>query len=129
MRNGISILMSVCFRDRADHLLAAMRSLVDQERPADEVVLVEDGPLDVVLSGLVEEFRSALQIKSVRLPENLGLGAALSEGLQHCSHELVARMDSDDVSLPPRLRRQAHQFDLYPRLDVLGSFAKEIDDE
>ena len=126
---GISVLMSVCRHDRADYLSASLRSLLDQERPPDEVVLVEDGPLTVALSGLVDEFRLVLQINSVRLPENVGLGAALSKGLQHCSHELVARMDSDDVSLPPRLGRQAHQFDLYPSLDVLGSFAREFDEK
>jgi len=55
-----------------------------------------------------------------------GLAAALSEGLAACTHELVARADSDDISEPSRFER------LIPALAasdcaVLGSAMHEVD--
>ena len=42
-------------------------------------------------------------IKIVQLPYNQGLGKALNEGLKHCTYDIVARMDTDDIAkLDPR---------------------------
>jgi glycosyltransferase involved in cell wall biosynthesis len=40
------------------------------------------------------------------MEENVGLGPALDMGLESCAHEIVARMDADDVSRPDRFERQ-----------------------
>ena len=40
------------------------------------------------------------------MPENLGLGPALDAGLRASDHEVVARMDADDVSRPDRFEKQ-----------------------
>jgi glycosyltransferase involved in cell wall biosynthesis len=36
----------------------------------------------------------------------VGLGPALDAGLKACRHEIVARMDADDVSVPDRFEKQ-----------------------
>jgi len=71
-----------------------------------EVVLVEDGPITEELNLIIENFRSVLNIKSVKLSNNCGLAVALNEGLKHCNYDLVARMDADDFSLPQRFEKQ-----------------------
>ncbi len=125
----ISVLMTLYGRDDAAHLVQALQSLVDQTRRADEVVLVEDGPLSPGLEKTIETFRASLNIVSVKLPYNVGLARALNEGLRHCSHEFVARMDADDICLPERFEIQAAYFIADPALDVVGSGAIEIDAE
>ena len=40
------------------------------------------------------------------MEHNVGLGPALDAGLAASDHEIVARMDADDVSLPDRFERQ-----------------------
>ena len=40
------------------------------------------------------------------IEKNVGLGEALNLGLKHCKCRYVARMDSDDESLPNRFKRQ-----------------------
>ena len=50
-------------------------------------------------------------IKIVRLPQNQGLGPALAEGIRHCSWELVARMDTDDISRRDRFEKQLAEFE------------------
>jgi len=53
----------------------------------------------------------------VQLENRSGLGMALNQGMQHCRYEIIARMDSDDISLPDRMKWQieameAHEADL-----------------
>lgn len=103
---SFSVLMSIYHAEHPDYLRQALQSLLDQTLKADEVVLVEDGPLPDALTAIIESFRTPLNICSVRLVTNSGLAVALNAGLKHCRHELVARMDGDDISLPQRFEKQ-----------------------
>ncbi len=101
-----SVLMSVYHAEDPVFLRQALQSLDDQTLKASEVVLVEDGPLPGALTTVIDAFRIPLNIRSVQLATNGGLARALNEGLKHCRHDLVARMDSDDISLPDRFEKQ-----------------------
>ena len=50
-------------------------------------------------------------LKIVKLAKNMGLGNALNIGLSACTYDLVARMDSDDLSLPNRFEAQLKVFE------------------
>lgn len=114
--------------DRPEHLAAALDSLAGQTRPADEVVLVEDGPLPDALREIIEAYRPRLPIVSVPLERNVGLASALNAGLARCSHELVARMDSDDVCRPERFERQLSFMVAEPDLAASSAWVQEFDD-
>ena len=64
------------------------------------------------------------------MPDNLGLGPALDAGLQASEHEIVARMDADDVSVPDRFEKQLPLVEA--GADIVGSglweFGASIDD-
>ena len=55
--------------------------------------------------------------KDVILPENKGLGIALSYGILECSNEIVARMDTDDIAREDRFEIQLKEFEENPNLD------------
>lgn len=122
-----SVLMSVYRRERPEFLRQALQSLAEQTRPADEVVLVVDGPIGPELEAVIAEFASKLPLKPVRLAENRGLATALNEGLPHCSHGWVARMDTDDIALPERFARQLAFLAAHPQIDVCGAWLEERD--
>ncbi|WP_374494990.1 glycosyltransferase [Zoogloea sp.] len=122
-----SVLMATYGRDDAGHLEQALDSLLGQSLPASEVVLVEDGPIGDAARAVIADRRTALNIQSVVMPRNVGLASALNAGLQRCHHEIVVRFDSDDVALPQRFARQISAFDVSPELDVMGSYAQEMD--
>lgn len=67
-----------------------------------------------------------IAFKPVYLPENRGLGNALKEALVNCSFNLVARMDSDDISSPFRFEIQLNTFVSNPDLDIVGSSITEF---
>ena len=56
----------------------------------------------------------------------MGLGLALNEGLKTCKNELVARMDTDDISMPERCEKQLKVFEDKPGLSIVGAFVAEF---
>lgn len=101
--------MPVYIGDRADYFLRAFLSTVNEQtlKPA-EVVIVEDGPLSPEMHATLGRLAVESHVPIVRVPleQNVGLALALEAGLAKCSHEVVARMDADDISEPTRFERQ-----------------------
>jgi glycosyltransferase involved in cell wall biosynthesis len=118
--------MSVYTKEKPQNLNECLESLSTQTLLADELILVEDGPIYNELESVIEKYRTKLNIFSVCLDVNVGLAIALNEGLKHCKCELVARMDSDDVARPKRFEKQVSEFLKDKSLDILGGFAQEF---
>ena len=126
-----SVLISVYHKANAEHFFEALEStLVRQSLAPDEVVIVKDGPLTSELEEVIEMFaqRYPSIVKIIALTENVGLGNALRVGLEHCSFELVARMDADDINNEDRFRFQIDAFLENPGVHVLGGQIAEFYD-
>ena len=117
--------MSLYKKEHPEFLRLALDSMISQTVKPDEIVLVEDGPLTDELYKVVEEYTPYLTI--VVNEKNLGLGLALNEGLKMCRNELVARMDTDDISKPDRCEKQLKRFEEKPELAVVGSHIDEFE--
>lgn len=123
-----SVLLSVYRKEQPAYLRQSLDSIFTQTLLPDEVVLVKDGPLTDTLDEVVEEYcRKYPVIKVVPLSENQGLGRALNEGLKHCSYDLVARMDTDDVAKSERFEKQIAVFCAHPEVDVVGAWIDEFE--
>jgi len=104
-----TLLIAVWGRDDPGFLRDAFTSSVqEQSRRPDQVVLVQDGPVPDELAATITDLvdTSPVRVDLVVLERNVGLGPALDAGLAASDHEIVARMDADDVSLPERFERQ-----------------------
>lgn len=124
-----SVLMAVHGESDAGHLAEALASLEKQTLPATEVILVEDGPLNAELQSVLARYALRLPLQRVALPVNEGLAVALNRGLAYCRGEWVARMDSDDVSLPERFEVQMEFLRRNPDVDVCGAWVEERDQD
>ena len=126
-----SVLISVYFKETPTHLSECLESLIHQTVKANEIILVEDGKLNDGLYDVINRFSEKFHtLKIVSYEENMGLGYALQHGLQHCSHELVARMDADDICYPERFEKELDIFQSHPEIAVVSSwistFSKDI---
>lgn len=125
-----SVLMSVYYKDDPVFFGEAMDSIWNQTVPTDDFVLVCDGPLteelDQVIEGMLNKHGDILNV--VRLEKNGGLGNALNVGIKYCRHDLVARMDSDDISRPYRCEKQLEAFRQMPDLSVISGIVEEFTD-
>lgn len=128
---GYSVLMTVYWKVKPEHLEAAVESMMHQSIPTDDFVLVCDGPLTPELDAKLERFATdyAGIFNIVRLPENVGIGRASNAGLEYCKHDLVAKMDADDISLPQRCEKQLRRFAQCPSLKVIGGLIEEFSDD
>jgi glycosyltransferase involved in cell wall biosynthesis len=129
MHERMSLLLPVWHRDRPDFLAAAFRSTVlDQTRRPDHVVIVRDGPVAAVLADRIAELAatSPVPVDVLELDVNVGLGPALDAGLVACRHDVVARMDADDISLPHRFAVQMPIVE--SGADIVGSGLLEFGD-
>lgn len=107
-----------------------MDSIFTQTTCPDEVILVEDGPLGSDLNDIISEYSAKYPtLKIIPLPTNQGLGKALNEGLKHCSYDIVARMDTDDIAKPDRFEKQLAVFEKYLDIDVVGAWIDEFEDD
>jgi glycosyltransferase involved in cell wall biosynthesis len=125
-----SLLLPVYRGDRADHLIRAFQSTVTEQtlRPS-EVVVVQDGQITADLASALERLESAspVPVRRLRLTHNVGLAQALQCGLSACSHEVVARMDADDISLPHRFATQVPLVE--SGVDLVGSSLVEFGED
>jgi GT2 family glycosyltransferase len=117
-----SLLIAAWAGDEPAFLREAFRSSVqEQTRRPDQVVLVQDGPVPEELASTIRELveTSPVPVDHLRIEANVGLGPALDRGLAACRHEIVARMDADDVSLPTRFEKQVPVVEA--GADIVGS--------
>lgn len=122
--------MSLYYKERPDYLRQSLDSVFNQTLPPDEVVMVEDGPLTDELYHVLDEYETKYpQFKRIPLAVNGGLGKALNEGLKHCSNELVARMDTDDICFPERFEKQIQFMTINPKTDISSGWIAEFQDD
>lgn len=123
-----SVLMSVYYKEKPEYLRLAIESIQMQTLPTDDFVIVCDGPLNSELDKVIvdkqREMKNILNV--VRLKQNAGLGNALNEGIRHCKNELVARMDSDDISYSNRCEKQMEVFNTHSEISVCSGIVEEF---
>lgn len=123
MDDKYSVLMSVYYKEKPEYLQQSIESILHQTAPTDDFVLVCDGPLTPELDSVIAKYTT---LHVVRLKENGGLGRALNEGMKHCQHDLIARMDSDDISRPDRCERELGVFSQHPEVDIVSGTIEEF---
>ena len=126
-----SVLMSIYHKEEATYFERSLISIWDEQlKKPDEIVLVEDGPLTTELYSVIKKWQKILgkTLKIVKLEKNVGLGNALNAGLTECSHELIARMDTDDIATPDRFKKQLKIFE-DKDIDICSSWVSEFDED
>jgi glycosyltransferase involved in cell wall biosynthesis len=123
--------MSIYHKEKSNFFVQSIESMLRQTVKPDEIVIVKDGPLTPELEKVIDKYTQQMPelFTIVPLKNNLGLGLALNEGLKKCRNELVARMDTDDISLENRCELQLKEFDKNPELCIVGTWINEFYDE
>ena len=108
-----SVLMSVYAKEEPVYLDTAIQSMLDQTVRTDDFVIVCDGPLTAELDAVLERHlaQNPAILHLVRLPQNIGTGAALN------------------ISVLDRCERQLKEFAEDDRLTVVGGNILEFTEE
>ena len=114
----ISVVMST-YNTPIPILKEAVESILHQTLGEFEFIIIDDGSTDdspEYLAGLTDT-----RIRLIRNSENIGLTKSLNIGLKAAKGKYIARMDSDDVSLPMRLETQYQYMESHPNVIMCGS--------
>lgn len=109
----------------ARFLPMAIESVLAQTRPADEIIVVDDGSTDDT-AAIVARYAE----RGVRYlyKENGGVSAARNLGIRESRGSLIAFLDSDDEWLPGKLALQVAHMDAHPTAGLVTGSDWEIDD-
>ena len=96
----------------AEHLGRAIESVLAQTRPADEIIVVDDGSTDTTRD---EVTKFGDQVKYI-YQENAGAGAARNTGTKAARMQWIAFLDADDEWVPRKLELQIDHLKRNPDL-------------
>lgn len=121
--------MSVYYKEKPIFFKQSLDSIINQTVKPDEIVLVKDGELSKELEVIIERYviDYPLLFNIIAFKKNQGLGIALREGVNACSYDIIARMDTDDIAMPTRFEKQLSVLKQSPQIDMVGSFISEFD--
>nr|WP_256353778.1 glycosyltransferase [Aeromonas sp. sif2433] len=121
--------MSLYGKESPVFLDDALRSLYRQELLPSEVLIIIDGEITTELWKVIKKYHDMLPIITHELEHNVGLGKALSIGIDLCSNEYIARFDTDDVCVTGRFKNQYNFMIENADIDVVGSWIAEFEFE
>ena len=125
-----SVLMSVYDGEDPAFFKESVCSMLSQTLPTDDFVLVCDGELTPELDAVIEELSVQNEALHVyRMEERSGTGACANFGIDKCRHEIIVKMDSDDVALPQRCECSVRAMARHPEIDMLGAYIEEFDSD
>ncbi len=125
-----SVLQLVYEKDNYKWFEDSINSMLNQTLKPSDYVIVVNGIVDKKIKKLLKLYQSKYKkiFNVVILKNKLSIGKALSYGLNYTKYNLVARMDSDDISLPDRCMKQCEFFSKNAKYDIVGGNIFEFED-
>ena len=131
----VSILVS-SLNTKAIYLKECLDSIKHQEGCFHmELVWINDGS-DVlhtkILKHALDHFEKTTRFTKVVYSENdinRGLGFTLNKGVLLCSHDIIIKMDSDDIMVPNRIEKQFNYMTNYKDIHMCGGQVQMFDDK
>jgi glycosyltransferase involved in cell wall biosynthesis len=99
----------------------AVKSMLNQTFKDVEILLIDDASTDESTVKELNHLDLIDRVEVIRLESNRGISGALNVGIEESKYDIIARMDSDDYSLPDRLRKQFEYLKSNPDVDLVGS--------
>ncbi|MCA9095543.1 MAG: glycosyltransferase, partial [Planctomycetaceae bacterium] len=120
----VSVVMGVY--NAGNYLDAAVRSILEQEYPNFEFIVIDDGSTDDSFAKLQRYVVEFPQLRLIQ-QQNRGPAAARNTGIKAAVGKYIAIMDADDVSDRMRLRQQVKFLETHPECMAVGSHLEMID--
>ena len=99
----------------------AIESILNQTFIDFEFIILNDGSTDNTPKIVKEYAKRDKRIKFIDNKKNQGFIASLNQCLDVARGEYLAKMDSDDISLPQRLQKQVDYLEKNPNVGLVGT--------
>ncbi|MDJ0900169.1 MAG: glycosyltransferase [Xenococcus sp. MO_188.B8] len=126
MVKSLTVLMSIY--NGETYLATAIESILSQTFTNFDFLIVDDASTDKSSIILKKFARQDSRIKIITNKQNQGLAYSLARGVEAATTPWIARMDADDIAIRDRLAKQMKYLEENPDIDILGSYALNIND-
>jgi glycosyltransferase involved in cell wall biosynthesis len=123
MNPETTVLMSVY--NSEEFLKEAIDSILNQTYRDFEFLIINDGSNDSSEDILLSY--GDCRIRLISNERNIGLAKSLNKGLKLAKGKYIARIDSDDIALPERLKKQVSFLNAHPEVGIVGTACILID--
>ena len=107
--------------NNGEYLKRFIESVIDSTVLPNQLIIVDDASNDDSLK-VIESFEGRdLNIKLIKLAENVGFANALNQGLLHVKSSYILRIDPDDIIHPDRIEKQFEFLEQHKLVDIVGS--------
>lgn len=120
----VTVLMPVYNGER--FLRPAIESILNQTFTDFELLIINDGSTDSS-DAIIRSYSDPRIVYRVN-ERNVNLAQTLNKGTELARGKYIARMDSDDISLPRRLEKQVWFLDTHPEIALLGTGCAQINE-
>jgi glycosyltransferase involved in cell wall biosynthesis len=117
--DNVSISVVLAVYNGQMYLKEAIDSILSQTFADFEFIIIDDGSTDST-SEIILNY-SDPRIVYLKNETNKGLIYSLNRGLSVSKGKYIARMDSDDIALPKRFRKQYDYMESHPETGICGS--------
>lgn len=123
----VSILMPAY--NASQFIDAAIQSILEQTYPSFELIILDDGSTDDSAKKAAHWALTDGRVRALQNERNKGIVYSLNRLIQEVNptSKYLARMDSDDISLPNRLMRQVNFLESNPEYAIVGGHNLIID--
>lgn len=124
----VSVVLPV-FNADPSFLEQSVQSILSQNYTELELIVAFEccnAMIDDSALAVLEEHKDDHRLRLIMIKRRLGLAASLNEGIKVSKGKIIARMDCDDVSLPPRIEEELEEVQK-GRADLVGCWARVID--
>jgi len=111
----------------ARYLPAALQALAAQTRPADELIVIDDGSTDDSVAIITSFLGRFAEARLVQNPRNLGTIANLNRGLELARGEVVYFAAADDITYPRLFERGTALLEEHPVAALFSARSDIID--
>ena len=123
---AISVVMPV-YNTPVSFLQEAVDSILNQTFSDFEFIIVDDGS-----TGGTRQYLDSLvdpRIRPIRNETNIGITQSLNIGFRAAQGKYIARMDSDDISMPQRFEKQFAYMESHPETIMCGTAIEKFGDK
>ena len=121
-----AIALIPCYNSRK-YIRAAVQSLLNQTRPLDLIVVLDDCSDDGFEAEITDLIERNNNLIIHRNPRNLGRSACRNEGFDCYDADYYFLNDADDISLPERVKKTISLMEDYPNCGACGAWVEYID--
>jgi glycosyltransferase involved in cell wall biosynthesis len=122
--NQATVSVVIPVYNNGPYIAAAVKSVLAQTRPADEILVIDDGSTDNTAAEL-EPFRN--QIRYL-YQQNRGEPTARNRGIREARSEYIAFLDADDMWMPDKLELQMEYLHRHPSCYLVYADMSTFDD-